>query len=220
MERNEPGGCLFAILSLLRTRIEPGESDNEAPLPYRRNQFFITDSEKSFFRVLKSEAPDGFLITLKPRLGDLLFVPRGTQHSHRHRNRINQKHVDFLIVNEGTLEPVLAIELDDRSHERADRKTRDAFVDDAFNAAGVPLLRVQAARTYSPTLIRDKIRPILERRPENEPAASPASGKEPPLCPQCGDEMVKRKSRKPARKTRAFWGCSNYPHCKGIRPLG
>lgn len=34
------------------------------------------------------------------------------------------------------------------------------------------------------------------------------------LCPQCGSKMVPRTNRKDQTK---FWGCSQYPRCKGTR---
>src|SRR5207249_5875833 len=45
---------------------------------------------------------------------------------------------------------VLAIELDDLSHDREGRQTRDEFVDDVLAGCGVALLRVRAARSYEP----------------------------------------------------------------------
>lgn len=38
-------------------------------------------------------------------------------------------------------------------------------------------------------------------------------------CPLCSQPMVKRKSRKGANAGQEFWGCSNFPSCKGTRPL-
>ncbi len=37
-----------------------------------------------------------------------------------------------------------------------------------------------------------------------------------PLCPLCGQKMIKRHSFKGAGKT--FWSCSQYPSCRGWRP--
>lgn len=36
------------------------------------------------------------------------------------------------------------------------------------------------------------------------------------LCPKCGAPMVKRTARKGARAGKPFYGCSNYPKCRGI----
>jgi len=38
-----------------------------------------------------------------------------------------------------------------------------------------------------------------------------------PACPLCGAEMVKRTAKKGRNAGQAFWGCSTYPACKGIR---
>lgn len=36
------------------------------------------------------------------------------------------------------------------------------------------------------------------------------------LCPKCGAPMVKRTARKGARAGKPFYGCSNYPTCRGV----
>lgn len=41
-----------------------------------------------------------------------------------------------------------------------------------------------------------------------------------PICPQCGSGMVKRTARKGSNAGGEFWGCSNFPTCKGVRQLG
>lgn len=38
-------------------------------------------------------------------------------------------------------------------------------------------------------------------------------------CPKCGAEMVKRQARKGANAGKAFWGCSTFPKCRGVRAL-
>ena len=37
-----------------------------------------------------------------------------------------------------------------------------------------------------------------------------------PLCPKCGSPMVKRVAKKGDRAGREFWGCSQYPKCRGL----
>jgi restriction system protein len=38
-----------------------------------------------------------------------------------------------------------------------------------------------------------------------------------PLCPKCGGSMVLRTARKGANAGQTFYGCSNFPRCKGIQ---
>lgn len=40
-----------------------------------------------------------------------------------------------------------------------------------------------------------------------------------PLCPTCGGPMVKREARRGANAGKAFWGCANFPKCRGTRAL-
>jgi hypothetical protein len=72
---------------------------------------------------------------------------------HRLFRKIAAKHIDFLLVEPDRLEPVLAIELDDSSHSRSDRRERDQFLDELFGIVNFPLLRVKAAPSYSPRQI-------------------------------------------------------------------
>jgi restriction system protein len=37
-----------------------------------------------------------------------------------------------------------------------------------------------------------------------------------PTCPKCGSEMKLRIARKGKHAGQEFWGCSNYPDCRGI----
>jgi very-short-patch-repair endonuclease len=61
---------------------------------------------------------------------------------------IARHHLDFVLCDHGTTNIRLGIELDDRSHDKAIRKKRDMFVNEALAAAGIPLLRIQAAARY------------------------------------------------------------------------
>lgn len=219
MSESEPQGCLAAIFRVLGLNLKQPNQSSADVLPYRRNQFFLTDSEKSFFGVLKSVVPDHLLIALKPRLGDVLYVPRGTKGKRSHANRINQKHLDFLLCDARSLNPVLAIELDDQSHQRSDRQSRDEFVDSALKAADIPILHVRACRAYVPLEIKQQIESLLPTDVAPGTAVLAKANAEPPICPQCGAAMVRRVAKKSSRKGSAFWGCSDYPNCKGIVPL-
>jgi restriction system protein len=40
-----------------------------------------------------------------------------------------------------------------------------------------------------------------------------------PSCPECGSEMVLRTARRGKHTGDKFWGCADYPSCRGTRPL-
>lgn len=135
-------------------------------VPYRLVEGVLTPGERAFHGPLREAVvllaaehnrPEP-LVLAKLRLGDVLRIDGAETQGNGSRataarNRINQKHIDFVICNPATTRPVLAIELDDRSHDRADRRDRDGFVDEALAAAKLPLLRVKAAARYDPRAI-------------------------------------------------------------------
>lgn len=82
---------------------------------------------------------------MKVRQAEILVPPRGDRSALR---RVSQKHVDFLLCHPETLKPLVAVELDDRSHDRADRKARDVFVDQSFASAGLPIVHVPVTGHY------------------------------------------------------------------------
>lgn len=46
-----------------------------------------------------------------------------------------------------------------------------------------------------------------------------ASNSKAPACPICGKPMIKRMQKRGTAQGSLFWGCSDYPSCKGTRPV-
>lgn len=139
----------IALYRLLRGREE---------FPYARRKKLMTRSEIDFFRVLRDAVNNEWEIFAMVRIADMLSIRDGTRNQRSWLNRILSKHVDFVICDRDTLEILVAIELDDASHNRPDRIERDAFVNDAFADAGLPLIRVPTADSYD----KSRLRRLLE----------------------------------------------------------
>ena len=149
MPQHQPPGCLLAIFKLFGIARSNGTAAEPEALPYRRNNYLLSKAERSFFGVLQTAAGEQYLIFAKVRLADLIYIPRGTDSRQTHFNRIQSKHIDFVLCDPKSVRPMVAVELDDASHEQAARVARDSFVDAALAAAGLPLLRVPARAGYS-----------------------------------------------------------------------
>ncbi len=92
------------------------------------------------------------LIMCKVRLADIITCSQ-SDWCRGWGGAIAQKHIDFVLCDPVTTRFILAIELDDRSHDRPERRRRDAFVDQVMAGAGVRLIRFQARAHYCvPTL--------------------------------------------------------------------
>jgi restriction system protein len=61
-------------------------------------------------------------------------------------------------------------------------------------------------------MMRSPVTLLLERK-----QGSTASGLATPTCPQCSSPMVKRVAKRGRGAGNPFWGCSNFPSCRGTR---
>lgn len=129
------------------------------PYPYHRRDAILTTTESKFYHVLVEAVAGDALIFAKPRIADVLAVDslKDKKHWQRSFNRIAQKHVDFVLCDHESQAFICAIELNDRSHERPDRKRRDVFVVKAFKRAKLPLIMQVTQTDYSSTEIRRKL---------------------------------------------------------------
>ena len=132
--------------------------------PYKVRDGIVTSGERQFYRRLVEAIDNDWLVFAKVRIADVLSVKSGTKKRMSWQNKINQKHVDFVLCDKETLKFVMAIELDDRSHERPDRIKRDIFVNAAFESAKLPLLRIKTAKDYEPSEIRERVENLLSPR--------------------------------------------------------
>lgn len=208
------------ILDLLSEKDKPELKD----YPYLVRDDFLSRAEQSFFLTLQTVVTDQALICAKVSLGDLFYVKSGDPSIYRsYTNKIDRKHVDFLLCDPKTLKPILGIELDDKSHQREDRKNRDEFVEKVFLTAKLPLVRISARQSYSLSELNLLINPHIgdsaqeTQKVQTANATNPVINQvSPPCCPKCGTEMVLRTSKNGPNQGEKFWGCPNFPRCRGI----
>ena len=144
-----------AIILLLRMYAGPRK------LPYFKRDSLITKAELRFYKSLQKAVQDDFEIFAMVRIADLLRVQPTSSQRRKWLNKILAKHIDFVLCDPGSLEPIVCIELDDNSHQRADRIERDIFVNQAFDSADLPLLRVPTQPSYRAREIRELIDELL-----------------------------------------------------------
>ena len=144
-------GVVIAVLLLLR--MYPGGKS----MPYRARPALVTKAELRFYKSLQRAVQDDWEIFAMVRIADLLRVEDWAKNKRKWVNKILAKHIDFVLCDPGSLQPVCCIELDDSSHQRKDRIERDQFVDQAFYSADLPLVRVPVRGKYLSREIRELI---------------------------------------------------------------
>jgi hypothetical protein len=144
--------AFLAIYTILQAKYKSSKTlkhsshNSEA---YKKRPFLLTKNELAFYNALIPAANGKNLaIFVKVRLADLI-EPSSKSNFQSSFNRIKAKHIDFVLCDKPYIRPVLAIELDDASHHRDDRKKRDIFVDKALQSAGIPILHTLSSADIS-----------------------------------------------------------------------
>ncbi|GAA5511849.1 hypothetical protein Dcar01_00562 [Deinococcus carri] len=147
-----PLGCLASLFGMREKAAptaEPPQATVPDTLPLEVKRYFFSRDENAFFGTLeKVLAPTPYRVFPNVRLNDLFKITADTQRGAVYA-RLRDKHVDFLIVDSAAAyRPVLALELDGRSHQNEKQQHRDAVKDVAFRSAGLKLVRLPS-RTYT-----------------------------------------------------------------------
>jgi uncharacterized protein DUF2726 len=114
--------------------------------PYRRKSR-LSPAELAFYDVLKAAVGDRFLILIKLGVRDLCEITH-REVNQAAFNRVAAKQVDFVLCDQVTLAPLVAIELDDSTHYPRERAERDAFVNELFRVIGVALIHQRVQGSY------------------------------------------------------------------------
>jgi len=136
-------------------------------MPYASRETLLTRGEAAFHGPLQEAVGGRYLIMCKVRVADVLTCSEADWR-HGFGGAISQKHLDFVLCEPASTRIVLAIELDDRSHEAEHRRRRDKFLNEALRTAGIPLLRIKARAQYSPEIIQLLVRAALGESREAE----------------------------------------------------
>jgi very-short-patch-repair endonuclease len=156
------GVIILATVTFRRLRLGKRDALAVKELPYEKVTSLLTPAERDFFETLREVAQsEDLAVFTKVRLSDLVKVRLGIENRQVLQNRIQQKHVDFVLCSSSQLAPVLVVELDDRSHQLPRRQERDILVDRIFASADLPILRIPVAHHYHAEELAAQIRARL-----------------------------------------------------------
>ena len=150
---------LIAVVAVVVKIVLPGLRQGQITLPYQKEPALFTLAERAFLAVLEPALGDQFRVLGKVRLADIIRVKPGLSGSARQQafNRIQSKHLDFVVCDPSDLSVQFVVELDDSSHQQSRRQARDEFLDQALEAVGVPVFHFKVKHTYSAQDIRAAI---------------------------------------------------------------
>jgi hypothetical protein len=135
-------------------RLDMGNETQDVPWPVAARNL-LTQRERSLYDSLLVLYPKHRLF-VQVALSQLIDVPEDHPERQSIRNRFSQLVADFVLCR-SNLSVVAVIELDDRSHERADRQAADARKNKALADAGLRLVRIPAGTLPSAAKLLEMI---------------------------------------------------------------
>lgn len=121
----------------------------------------MTDSEIIFFRKLQQALPE-YLIFSQVQLSRMIEPSQEAGNERQFWfNRVCRQSVDFVIVAADAKTILLAIELDDWTHQNRTRKKQDDKKDKALTSAGIAIMRFHAEKLPSVEVLRAEILQVI-----------------------------------------------------------
>jgi len=130
--------------------------------PYRPKERMMNPYEQQLYELIRDTLTKSIVMT-QVAMNQMLEI-EGIPirwHAKAYRARIDKKSLDFLICDKHT-KPIIAVELDGRSHEKWDRKLADEAKDKALTAAGVKIVRIKVEELA--TLTREELLKRLTKK--------------------------------------------------------
>jgi len=222
----------IGVLVALKT-LKVKQPAKDEGLAFEKRDPLFSPAERSFLGVLEQVLDSRYRVLGKVRLGDIVKPAKELSNSKRvtAQNKINQKHVDFVICSAADLAVVGVVELDDKSHEKEGRAVRDEFVNQMLAGAKIPVIHFPVKKGYELREVRAKLVEALELMPE--PSEQTAAKEEVPVlvsqkiaeqrtenvaptCPKCAAVMQKKQAMKGPHAGKWFWACPAFPKCQQI----
>ncbi|WKZ49343.1 MAG: DUF2726 domain-containing protein [Anaerolineales bacterium] len=182
-------------------------------LPYRLRERFMSAPELALFRSLQNMAGKHYVVCPKVALNDIFYIVRPNENVHFF-NKIFRKHVDFLLCDPKSLQPVFGIELV-KPVGKSEAREADQFLEDLFLSAGLPLVHVMSSENYSEGDLAELFQLAILKVKQTRPLRATGRSDSVPHCPICGKMMVLRMHRTGSDKGKRYYGCMDNPKCSG-----
>ncbi|GAA0318194.1 DUF2726 domain-containing protein [Psychrobacter aestuarii] len=123
----------------------------------------MTDTEVVFFDRLTQAIPECYIF-VQVQLSRMIESDSDTASERNFWfNRICRQSVDYVLVDNDAQRILVAIELDDWTHQSRSREKADAKKDKALASAGIAVMRYHAERMPSVEILRAELLEVIEQ---------------------------------------------------------
>lgn len=137
-------------------------NDNHSTSDISHNQYssknLVTDYEKYFLNIIDNYFGENYRIIPQVPLSSI--VDKSKTYSKQYQSELYRT-IDIGIFNKETFEPLLMIEINDKSHAQVERYKRDLKVREILKKANIPLLTFYSGKPNQDEYILDSIKKYL-----------------------------------------------------------
>lgn len=144
----------------------PQPVNRPQPLPYIRKRFMSANESFFYYELKKITNKYNYELFSKVRIADLVETRPGLTRKQwgYYFGIIKAKHADFVVCTTN-LQPVLIVELDDRTHDTYKGMQRDTLVDNIYYSVNLPILHTRGIDNLEAKFC-GKLN--IHKKPENE----------------------------------------------------
>ena len=183
-------------------------------LPYRLRERFMSMPEMALYHTLQEMVGKRYVICPKVAVNDLFYIVRPNENVHFF-NKIFRKHVDFLLCDPKSFQPIMGIELV-KPVAKSETREADQFMEDLFLSAGLPLVHIPSSERYQQRDVAELFQLAIMKVRETAPLRASAEPDSVPMCPICSRMMVLRIHRDGPQAGKRYYGCMDSPKCTGV----
>ena len=136
---------IFKGVGKIKQAEDSSENNNQSKksqYKYYAKSYVMTSRENECFKILNEIFSSKWFVVPQVHLSALLDYRVKGQNWNAAFRHINGKSVDFVLIGKESYRVICAIELDDSTHNKPERKERDVEIERIFNQAKIPLARI------------------------------------------------------------------------------
>ncbi|MBF1038204.1 MAG: DUF2726 domain-containing protein [Candidatus Nanosynbacter sp.] len=136
---------IFKGVGKIKQAEDSNENNNQikkSQYKYYAKSYVMTSRENECFKILNEVFSSKWFVIPQVHLSALLDYRVKGQNWNAAFRHINGKSVDFVLIGKESFKVICAIELDDSTHNKPERKERDVEIERIFNQARIPLARI------------------------------------------------------------------------------
>ncbi|WP_278182442.1 DUF2726 domain-containing protein [Vibrio misgurnus] len=180
--------------------------DTHQEYAYKKKGPLLNMQEGALYNALVSAVGEHGVVLAKVNMANVITPHNIASKKHWFiaYHKISKNYFDFLVCDARTLEPRVAIELDDGKQLQKGKVEREKLLLHVCKSANIPLIGTNIRMSYQVSKLRRLLAAHIDLIQADQEVR---------FCKRCGSPMVIKVATQGEYRGRRFFTCSRQPHC-------